>query len=373
MLTSLARRRRLAAVVLICGASVLVAVRLLRPVGGHRSARTSQATEVPDDLLVEVLDAQSGAPLPRAYFEPGFSVPDEPRRTADLDGTIRVPRALLAWLHEADPDNRGALVSEPDHASLPAWTIPEEPGSTSWQAWDAVPSVVVRLQPLPPATRRMRVRLLGEDGRPRPRYFLYVNGPSIEDLPRAPNVARSNPDGVAEFPAPPVMSLDIWDGQCLLGTYVLARGEEGAPARDLELPTPVAIHVRVTGIPAKAPLAFLEHRPVIRLDPDDRLGFARINGVAEPGWQAFTSLGRMELPVRGNGPHDIDVLIPRGQTDVLSIDPDDFNWAFIPLDPSKTVEIDVSWASLNAGVPMGGGGRRVTIEWSLTRAGLDGR
>ena len=318
------------------------------------------------DPVLLVVDEKSGKPLPTALFDPGSKAPEEPPVHADAGGLIRIPRALSARLREFLFLNSSGIISEANHFPR-AWNSlfgMNQGTLADWAAWDATGAMRVRLEPFPAdqLVPRRTLRVVGEDGSPLEARLVLMRTPGMGMLMQSPLPARTDGSGNVVVVAPAVASYDIYDGACLVGTFVMVResmAENGV--REIRVPKIVRVHVIVRGLAEPKPNMWLRGPEVVSLDPDEKTGWARIDGEVQPGWKAFSRADGSVIRASEGLPVEMDMLLPRGRPVALEVAGRE---ALLKADEPTTIELD--WSTLQ--LPRKEPGN---VGWSLTRAGLD--
>lgn len=237
-----------------------------------------------DPLVVEVLDAVSGAPMPGATLDWQSPGARDATMTADSAGRITVvstarsdggvERGIAALL------TRGFCIHASGFRSTSrvGWWIPRE-AADSPEVWDASGLLgigldqaetdvwrdrgtwTVRLERLPADLESKTVRVLFDDGRPAVGAVAYVTsaapGPYIRALGAAvtPNdidfgLRRVGPDGVIEFGARSRTTIEVFVAGCPVGAFALTRDRWPASGpREIRLAPLADVTLAIDGIP----------------------------------------------------------------------------------------------------------------------------
>ena len=186
----------------------------------------------------------------------------------------------------------------------------------------------------------------------------------IRDRYPAPT-SRTDGNGEVEVLGPGPTALDVLENGVPVATFVVVGAAAAdTPVQGLVVPRMVKVRVRVKGIDAK-PSAWLHGPDPLLAAPEERTGFARVDGKTLPGWKIFESYEGGEVAVGDGPPYEIEVVVPRDR-DValgLGVAPDAKRLVIHALEPTT---IDVDWATLPA-PPKGRG----SGGWASTREGLD--
>jgi hypothetical protein len=265
------------------------------------------------DVVLRAVDEETGEALPRAYLDPGPAAPDLQPLRADGEGRIRVPRAFQERMGARAVFRFGAVVAEREHLPRP-WTTLDVAAQRAddWRRWDAEGALPIRLERLRGEVRRTTYRLVDESGRGRAGTLVTARYPITDTLYMPAPTTRTDANGAFEVLGSAVVALDVFEGPALLGTWIVVpSGDAGGPPPTITLPSLVHVRVRVQGADAK-PTAWIHGVDLVLAAPEDRTGFARIDGKVEPGWKAMKPFEGSVLAVEGGPPYEIDVALPKG-------------------------------------------------------------
>jgi hypothetical protein len=321
--------------------------------------------------VLEVRDAVTSGLLPLAFLDLGAAAPAEAPLKADGYGRIRIPARLATLAGERGWRDEGAVVGEPSHLPVP-WTTPMAARLSleDWASWDATGLLPIRLEPYPDGAETRRLRVVDESGRPRPSVVLLARFPGGEFHRLPPIPSRTDADGVALAPDAAATAFDAYEGDCLLGTFVLgraARAARAAATRDLRLPSSVRVHVTISGLPGRSGSVTIRPAAVTSLDPDAATGYSRIDGKDAPGWSVFEPAEGDLLTFAGDPPVAFDRCLPKGREVSLVVTSEGMHRrAVVRVDEPKDVAL--SWGSMEPWDPRS---TLRNVEWSTTREGLD--
>lgn len=237
-----------------------------------------------DPLVVEVLDAASGAPIAGAALDWQWPGTRAPTTAADSTGRILIPsitradgvveRGMIGWLHRGLSIHARGFRSWGPMSFVPrdVWERAEAPDGSEGlydvgldqadsDAWRARGTWVVRLERLPDALESKTVRVLFEDGQPAAGAVAYVTsvGPAriLRELGAAVTpddidfgMRRVGLDGEIEFGARSRTAIEVFVAGCPVGVFALTRDRWPVTGpREIRLAPLADVTVAIDGIP----------------------------------------------------------------------------------------------------------------------------
>ena len=232
---------------------------------------TSDASDL-DKLTVEVVDADTGDPVPEAVLHWGAFEQDRVRQAADDRGRIVVrglrprswnsqcPSALVHFTASEHiivaPGYMHAGRTQGLSEYLPRPLVEGEHLST----WMERRVVQIKLRRIPEHDGIVErcIRLVHADGRPLRDAYVHVGHPYGRDRPQLVDARfrpgaefrRSDAEGNVTFPMGDVVSIAVMIERIPIAAWGLAAKEwYGQEARELRVPSIAHAHIHVTGLP----------------------------------------------------------------------------------------------------------------------------